>query len=440
MTLKNLCQVSKTLRFVAEPVLYHYWKGTFAPDTLGTDKLGADMFAVSSIGFISRLHARPHLWRYVRALNIRDSARDEYSYGPSFPFGDNLEYENNPIITGKAVSRVKRIAASAGIKCSSSDFSAQNFAESIAQIMLAMAPRLNELTLIAARSWDFRLFVSKLELDLAPRRCICMDCSHYDADIDDAWFERRAERLLVGATASHLKSLICTSGCLKEDFDMPQLDSLRVDIRHSWPNEEAFLNNMKCLRRLAFQSSCPESFRFPLKSSTTIEELSIGFGREARQLDAFDGLQFDEAIFFCIPHLKYFTNLKWLSVHVEAICWFEDDLDDETKAEDEIEIFISLLPDSLEILHIDMTDERGDPETIFESILVALSARKLKKLKAILWSPEEIAWLDGNFRIVRPETNPDGQPGWSIVTKESQKKLGRSENAFFPNWERVLAK
>lgn len=152
MALKNLCQVSKTLRFVAEPVLYHYWKGTFAPNTRG-----ADMFRRSSMRFLSRLHARPHLRRYVRVLNIRDRARDEYSYGPSFPFETDLDYEIDPILTGKGLSRIKGIAASAGIKCSSSDFSAQNFAESIAQIMLAMVPRLNELTLIAARSWDFRL-------------------------------------------------------------------------------------------------------------------------------------------------------------------------------------------------------------------------------------------------------------------------------------------
>ncbi|CAI6083884.1 unnamed protein product [Clonostachys chloroleuca] len=363
MALKNLCQVSKTLRFVAEPVLYHYWKGTFAPNTRG-----ADMFRRSSMRFLSRLHARP-------TYGDTDRARDEYSYGPYFPFETDLEYEIDPILAGKGLSRIKRIAASAGIKCSSSDFSAQNFAESIAQIMLAMAADKIEINALP----NLLSKISKLELDLAPRRCICVDCSHYDTDIDDAWFERRAEKLLIGATASHLKSLICTSGCLKEDFDMPQLDSLRVDIRHSWPNEEAFLNKMKSLRRLDFQSSCPQSFRFPLKSSTTSEELSIGFGREAWQPDAFEGLQFDEPIEFVIPELDHFANLKWLSIHVEAICSIEEFEDDE--AEDEIETFIFSLPDCLEILHINMTDERGDPEAIFESILVVSSARKIQELE-----------------------------------------------------------
>jgi hypothetical protein len=218
---------------------------------------------------------------------------------------------------------------------------------------------------------------------------------------------------------------------------MPQLDTLRVDIRHSWPNEEAFLDNMKCLRRLSFQSSCPESSRFSLKSSTTIEELSIRFGREAWQPDAFDGLQFDGPIEFAIPELTHFTNLKWLSIHVEAICSIED-LEDETEAEEEIETFVSSLPDSLEILHINMTDERGDPEAIFESILVVSSARKFKNLKAILWSNEELT-SDTDFRVARPEINSDDQPRWSIVTKESKKKLGQPENEIFPDWERLLA-
>ncbi|CAH0039024.1 unnamed protein product [Clonostachys rhizophaga] len=267
-----------------------------------------------------------------------------------------------------------------------------------------------------------------------------MDFKFYPTKIDDAWFERRAERLLIGATASHLKSLICTSGSLKEDFDMPQLDSLRVDIRHSWPNEEAFLDKMKCLRRLSFQSSCPDSVTFPLKSSTTIEELSIRFRREAWKLDPFvdDDRLFDWPIKFAIPELNHFTNLKWLSIHIEAICSIED-LEDETEAEDEIKTFISSLPNSLEILHIDMTDERGDPEVIFESILVASGARTFENLKAILWSPDEIT-SDANFRIIRPEATPDGQPQWFIVTKESKKKLGQPENEFFPNWERLVAK
>ncbi|CAH0051190.1 unnamed protein product [Clonostachys solani] len=367
MTLKNLCEVSKTLRFIAEPILYHYWKGTFEPQTPS-----ARTFALSAIRFLSRLHTRPQLRTYVRALDIRDCTRDQYSRDPCI-----ISFEE-----------------------------------------------------------DFR--VSKLKLDLAPRRCLCMDCSHRYMEIDDAKFERRAERLLIGATAPHLKSLICTSGSLKEDLDMPQLDSLRVDIRHSWPNEQAFLGNLKCLRRLSFQSSCPISSRFTLESSTTIEELSIGFGRDAWRPNALDRVQFDEPIEFAISELNHFTNLKWLSIYVEAICSTKN-LEDEIGAEIDIETFIFSLPDSLEILHIDMTGERGDPEDIFRSILAASSARSFKNLKAILWSPDEMTW-DTNFRIVRPETNPEGRPQWSIVIKENKKKLGQPENEFFPSLERLLAK
>jgi hypothetical protein len=85
------------------------------------------------------------------------------------------------------------------------------------------------------------------------------------------------------------------------------------------------------------------------------------------------------------------------------------------QAEDEIETFISSLSDSLKILHIDMTGERagerGDPEAIFESILVISSARKFKNLNTILWSPDRllrtpISVLLGPRPI--PTVNPDG--------------------------------
>ncbi|CAH0039021.1 unnamed protein product [Clonostachys rhizophaga] len=156
MTLKNLCQVSKTLRFVAEPVLYHYWKATFGPKTPSPK-----MFMLSAMRFLSRLHARPHLRTYVKALDIRDCIRDKYSYDSDFSFDDSdSEYECEPILKERGVSRIKRIAASVGIKCSRSDFNKERFVESIAQIMLVMVPRLNELTLIAAESWEFRLLSS----------------------------------------------------------------------------------------------------------------------------------------------------------------------------------------------------------------------------------------------------------------------------------------
>ncbi|VUC36620.1 unnamed protein product [Clonostachys rosea] len=413
MTLKNLCQVSKTMRLIAEPILYHYWKGQFDPESPSAKK-----FIRSSIRFLSTLHAHPHLRPYVKALDIRDCARDEYSRDLyTFDFDDQLE---DPVVIGRNASTLKRIAASAGIKCARFHFSGLKFAETIVQIMLLlMLPRLNKLTLIAVRSWEFDLF-------------------HLEIDIEDAWFNRRAEKLLIRATASHLKSLICTSGPLKEGFDMPQLDSLRVDIRHAWPNAEAFLDKMTCLRRLSFQSSCPESSSLALNSSTTIEELSVRFGREAWKPDAFDRYQFDEEeqIDFCLLQLDYFVHLKWLSVDVEAIISIEN-LEDEVGTDEDIDNFVYSLPDSLEILHIGMNYERGDPDYIFESILDSSSVRGFKGMKAILWSSEEFGSND-KFRIATIETNLDSQAQWSAVREVSKKQLGQRKIDFFPDWERLL--
>ncbi|VUC32248.1 unnamed protein product [Clonostachys rosea] len=272
-TLRNLCQASRLLRSVAEPVLYHYAQFQYLVKSEAPDH-----FVSSSLRFMRNIHDRPQLRNHVKVLDVRDHAQRHRNCNISFyptcaNWQDRLNWRNRQPVTERSLLFINQLAAPFGIKCVADDFVLDRLVETFAQLMLVLLPGLTELRLMAQGCWTFGILsgalerkstetldtflskVRKLHLKFLVSSCDCNKClSHKHLRFlaplcerskclsqNKINFTRGAERLLIKATASNLHTLICPAKTLSDAPDLPGLESLRVDMRGAWPGYSTFL-------------------------------------------------------------------------------------------------------------------------------------------------------------------------------------------------------
>ncbi|CAG9976000.1 unnamed protein product [Clonostachys byssicola] len=425
-TLRNLCQASRLLRFVAEPVLYHraQFKYLAMPGV-------PDHFASSSLRFIQNIHDHPRLRNYVKVLDVRDSARRHRNSDIDFKYFSHHEWSNRRSVTGRNLKYINQLAAPFGITCVADNFVPDRLVETFVQLMLVFLPGLTELKFLAQGCWKFRLLsgalqnenskipdtllskVRSLRLNFEVPSCRCDECHGPDVTL----FERGAEKLLLQATARNLQTLVCSVAALRDAPDSPLLESLRLDITGNWPFYNTFLAQLKCLRRFSCtfssqQGPVPDDImKAILPTAQSLEMLKVCFtapwfryGWTSLDWEPMGSAALEDLM---LMSLGNFTQLKCLSIAAEMI-FSQATSKSYPHLVRRLESFIGWLPNSLEILHINTQEFMQETDSILEALIDALRENAPRSLHKILFSCD---WE--RFKILYLDESR-GSPQWSV--------------------------
>ncbi|CAG9946941.1 unnamed protein product [Clonostachys rosea f. rosea IK726] len=431
-TLRNLCQASRLLRFVAEPILYHRAKFKY----LAMPGV-PDHFASSALRFIQNIQDRPRLRNYVKVLDVRDSARRHRNSDIDFKYFSRHEWSNRRPVTGRNLEYINQLAAPFGITCVADNFVPDRLVETFVQLMLVFLPGLTELKFSAQGCWKFRLLsgalqrknskipdallskVRKLRLHFEVPSCRCDECHGSDVRL----FERGAEKLLLQATAKNLQTLVCSVAALKIAPDSPLLESLRVDITGDWPFYNNFLAQLKCLRQFSCTFSSQDGpvpdaiMKAITPTAQSLEMLKFCLtapwpqepsGWNSLEWEPVGSETLEDRFDLMLISLGKFTKLKCLSIAAEMI--FSQTTDRPyTHLARRLERFIGWLPNSLEALHVNTLEFGPDIERILDGLIDALRKNAPCSLHKILISSSDWA----RFKILRLDESR-GSPQWSV--------------------------
>lgn len=431
-TLRNLCQASRLLRFVAEPILYHRAKFKY----LAVPGV-PDHFASSSLRFIQTIHDRPRLRNYVKVLDVRDNARRHRNSDIDFKYFSRHEWSNRRPVTRRNLEYINQLAAPFRITCVADNFVPDRLVETFVQLMLIFLPGLIELKLTAEGCWKFRLLSGALQRKntkipaafLSKVRNLCLNfeipsCGCYECEGSDVrLLDRGAEKLLLQATARNLQNLVCSVVALKNAPDSPLLESLRVEITGDWPFYNTFLAQLKCLRQFSCTFSSKDGpmpdavMKAITPTAQSLEMLKVCFttpwfhepsGWNRLELEPAGLETLEDRFDLMLISLGDFTQLKHLSIAAEMI--FSQTTDRPyTHLVRRLERIIGWLPNSLEVLHISTTEFGSDIERILDGLIDTLRRNAPCSLHKILiscnWARFKILRLDGS----------QGSRQWSII-------------------------
>lgn len=434
--LLNLCLTSKSLRNVAQPILFHNF---FHHRNLNWQNTETNLIP-RLCKLLRTIDESPRLALGLKSLDIK-AYEEKCTCCPQYV----------PRATFEEEDIVVKFAKKTGLVIDTSDLDGDSLPEALIQLLLVSAPNLLQLNLCVPRWWTFKPLATwshEQEKETENSRAFLHHVQQMELDIekdqedtcyeehDDNWCDScghpttpsPVERLLVHA-APNVKILSCTAGALDNLPSLPQLRCLQIQLKGSWDGMLPKL--MERLPRLTHFSYISNNHCSP--TPRDIQDSLVGHHNILEYLNVVQQRWMATdwkprtGKRYAMTSLAEFTALKTINVDGYMIWPNRDGGATVEEVESDLLLLPRFLPESLEQLHVDGWDSHDDES--FRSLFKAMEKKKFQCLKMVFWGI--------GAHCYDPDTTMKpwavGE-GWrAVVPSEVGVRMGVAHDAAFPD-------
>ncbi|KAF6828856.1 hypothetical protein CPLU01_08294 [Colletotrichum plurivorum] len=431
--LLNLCQTSKALCKVAQPVVFHTF---FDHENYSTS---IPLGFVKRLGlFLRTLVERPELAEAVRAIDVDACERKCQC---CYPFDEQVKEQ---------MGWISELSARTGLEFNLWHWESREVSEAQLQALLVMVPNLQRLNLRLPVTWDFEAlaaWVNRKESETGIAQKFLHTVTHMELGTDTVeantprmWEDGErdesftsspnpVERLLIEA-APNLELLCCTAGGLDGLPRLPSLTSLQVLLQAPWdgmlPRLIEGLPRLKRFSYSALSDYCPtpaevQDALLPLRN--TLEYLCIRTqGHFPEDWVPQPGRRFR------MTPLKDFSALKVLVLDGFAILPHRGVGE---MCESDGELFPEFLPPSLAQLHVGGWNSHSSAQ--FRPLAKAMARSEFPCLDIASWFTGSDA--DGCFFYALDPTIAAGYGEGIGLPSDVWRWIYDEDSHAFPDWK-----
>ncbi|KXH25697.1 hypothetical protein CSAL01_03670 [Colletotrichum salicis] len=439
--LRNLCLTSRSLRYIAQPILYH----VFLHHCNMNWKKKETHLIPRLFRLLRTINENPHLSFCIKSIDIK--AYEEKCDCCS-PTAD--------CATDEETVQVMRLSERTGLYVDLLDVDYDTLPEILTQFLLIMTPNLQKLSLCVPRWWYFQpletwihghnesmtLLGQVRHMELEIERHANDMC--FDEHDEDTCFHPTppspVERLLID-NASNIEVLSCTAGGLESLPKLPSLRRLHLHMKGSWEGMlPQLMDRLPHLTHFSYftrnlHSPTPREIQDSLHNHhETLQHLTV----VSQFWESISGndLRMDPSRPYPMSSLADFKALETINLDGYMIWPHRNDGSTIQDVESDLQRLPKFLPQCIQQLHIDMDGWLNYGEENLRSLAKAVANGKFPYLQTVIWG------MIHDRRHLRRETCNKaweiGEDWREIIAQEVESRMRRGYHEAFPDWRAEL--
>ncbi|KAK1505343.1 hypothetical protein CABS01_00811 [Colletotrichum abscissum] len=440
--LRNLCLTSRSLRQIAQPILFHVFLHHCTMSTMNWTSEETNLIP-RLFQLLRTINEDAHLSSCLKSIDINAFEEKCIICSPSLECA-----------TQEEISQVTRLSKKTGLDINPAGLDHDLLPEILIQFLLIMTPNLQNVSLCVPRWWVFyplRKWINKWRPKLNESKILLGQVRHMELETerysDDTCLEDDhkdeglchpipdpIERLLIDS-APNLEVLSCSAGGLEGLPKLPLLRWLHLRMEGSWKGMLPILmDRLPSLTHFSYSTSnlhspTPREIQDALHNhQETLQHLTVinRFGESI----ASDDLRTDPSRPYSMTSLAGFKALKSINLDGYMIWPHRRDGGTIQEMEADLQLLPNFLPQCLRQLHIDGWGNYGEEN--LRSLAKAMANVEFPYLETVIWG------IVHDRRLLRRGScNKAWEMGmdWrEIITEKVEDRIRNCHQEAFPNW------